>query len=69
MINIEIMRAFVRYRAILRETDELRAYLRKLDRKRNESFRYLVDKFDAFHQKETSRAPIGYKPPSPQNKP
>lgn len=66
-INIEIMRAFVRYRAILRETDELRADLRKLDRKLNESFRYLVEKIDALHQKEASRAPIGFKTPSPKD--
>jgi len=61
-INIEIMRAFARYRALLRENEELKKEILKLDAKLNKAFKFLLDKLDALHQKKnTPRNPIGYK--------
>lgn len=61
-INIEIMRAFARYRALLRENDELRNEISKLDAKLNQAFKYLLEKLDALHQKSNEpRKPIGYR--------
>jgi len=64
-INIEIMRAFAKYRALLKDNEELRREIAKLDVKFNRSFKYLLDKLDALHQKQTKPMnPIGYKPQS-----
>jgi hypothetical protein len=60
-INIEIMRAFSHYRALLFENDEIRKEIKNLDRKLNEAFRYLLDRIDELHQKKIERKPIGYK--------
>jgi len=61
-INIEIMRAFARYRALLRENEELKKEILKLDAKLNQAFKFLLDKLDALHQKANEpRKPIGYK--------
>jgi hypothetical protein len=61
-INIEIMRAFARYRALLRENEELKKEILKLDAKLNHAFKFLLDKLDALHQKSNKdRKPIGYK--------
>lgn len=61
-INIEIMRAFARYRALLRENEELKKEILKLDSKLNQAFKFLLDKIDALHQKaNTPFNPIGYK--------
>jgi len=60
-INIEIMRAFARYRALLVENDELRKEIAALDKKLGEAFKYLLTKIDALHQKQKERQPIGYK--------
>lgn len=61
-INIEIMRAFARYRALLRENEELRNEIKNLDRKLSEAFRFLLEKIDALHEaKNESRKPIGFK--------
>ncbi len=60
-INIEIMRAFSHYRALLYENDELRKEIKNLDKKLNEVFRYLLDRIDELHQKKNERKPIGYK--------
>ncbi len=61
-INIEIMRTFARYRALLRENEELRKEIVKLDSKLNQAFKYLLEKLDALHQKSNEpRKPIGYK--------
>lgn len=64
-INIEIMRAFAKYRALLKDNEELRKVIAKLDVKLNSSFKYLLDKIDALHQKQNKPMnPIGYKPQS-----
>lgn len=45
-INIEIMRAFARYRAILLENKELKQEIQALDKKLNKAFKYLLGKID-----------------------
>jgi hypothetical protein len=61
-INIEIMRSFARYRSLLRENEELKIEILKLDNKLNQAFKYLLDKIDALHQKAIiPRKPLGYK--------
>ncbi len=61
-INIEIMRAFVRYRALLKENEELKDEIRKLDAKLNSAFKFLLDKLDAMHHKSNlPRIRVGFK--------
>lgn len=61
-INIEIMRAFAVYRAMLIEDKSLRKEIKALDEKINKVFRIMLDKIDALHQeKAKSRKKIGYK--------
>lgn len=61
-INIEIMRAFARYRALLRENEDLKKEILKLDSKLNQAFKFLLDRIDALHQKaNTPINPIGFK--------
>ena len=63
-INIDIMRAFAKYRAILMEDKDLRSEIRALDDKINNVFKYLLDKIDALHQNKIEEKPrkrIGYK--------
>lgn len=49
-INIEIIRTFARYRAMLMESKGLKAEIKALDEKINKIFKYLLDKIDALHQ-------------------
>jgi hypothetical protein len=67
-INIEIMRAFSHYRALLYENDELRKDIINLDKKLNVAFRYLLDRIDELHQKKNDRKPIGYRNYQDNNK-
>jgi len=61
-INIEIMRAFARYRSFLRENEELKKEILNLDSKLNQAFQFLLEKLDALHQKaDIPRKPIGFK--------
>lgn len=61
-INIEIMRSFARYRALLRQHDDLRTEIQRIDDKVNNTFQYLLERIDAFHQKENApRKKIGFK--------
>ena len=61
-INIEIMRAFARYRALIKETEVLKTETANLDAKLNQAFKYLLEKIDNLHQKENKpRNAIGYK--------
>jgi hypothetical protein len=61
-INIEIMRAFTRYRAFLKENKELRNELMALDSKLNASVKFLIKRIDALHQKNIKpRVQIGFK--------
>ena len=45
-INIEIMRAFARYRSLLNENKVLRNEIRTLDKKLNEAVKYLLERLD-----------------------
>jgi hypothetical protein len=61
-INIEIMRAFARYRSLLKENEELKKEILKPDAKLNQAFRVLLEKIDALHQKaNTPMKPVGFK--------
>lgn len=62
-VNIEIMRAFAKYRALLIESKDLRQELRALDEKINQIFKFLLGKIDALSQKQIDlpRKKIGYK--------
>jgi hypothetical protein len=63
-INIEIMRAFVKYRVMLREHDDLRKQLKVLDKKINTVFKYLLTRIDSLHKQnipEKPRRKIGFK--------
>ena len=60
-INIEIMRAFSKYRSLLRQNTELKEEITKLDAKLNKAFQYLLEKIDALQQqKYAPRKPLGY---------
>ena len=63
-INIEIVRAFVRYRALILENQDIRSEIRAVDDKINKLFKLLLEKIDALHQKKIEEKPrkrIGYK--------
>lgn len=60
-INIEIMRAFSRYRALILENKELKKEIKALDSKINQSFRFLLEKIDALTPLYKDRKRIGYK--------
>jgi len=62
-VNIEIMRAFANYRALLIDSKDFRGELKSLDDKINQLFRFLLGKFDALSQKHVDppRKKIGFK--------
>lgn len=62
-INIEIMRAFVQYRALLIENSELRKEIESLDKKVNKGFRYILQQIDELKpsSKPSKLKRIGYK--------
>jgi hypothetical protein len=61
-VNIEIMRAFARYRALLIENQDLKGEIRAMDDKINKVFKFLLDRLDELHQIESKpRKKIGYK--------
>ncbi len=63
-INIEIMRTFARYRAMLMDNKDLNSEIKALDDKINKVFKFLLDKIDALHQKKIEGNPrkkVGYK--------
>jgi len=63
LVNIEIMRAFARYRFLLKENEELKDEILKLDKKVGEIFRYLLERIDELQEKQQlPRKRIGYKP-------
>ena len=63
LINIEIMRAFARYRALLRETSDLKMAMNELDKKFTKAFNYLLSRLDELHQKKSlPRKRMGYLP-------
>ena len=61
-MNIEIMRAFARYRSLLRENEDLRKEIKILDNKLNKAFKYLMERLDELHQqKNKQRKAVGFK--------
>jgi hypothetical protein len=60
-INIDIMRAFARYRVLFRETEILNKNLKTLDNKLDRSFQFLLEKIDAADKPKRKRRPIGFK--------
>ena len=62
-VNIEIMRAFSKYRALLRGNDDLKQEIKNLDSKLNQAVQFLINRMDSLNQKkETIKPePIGYK--------
>lgn len=61
-VNIEIMRTFAKYRALIKETADLKIEIKNLDNKLDKLFRYLLGKIDALHQtKIKARKRLGYK--------
>jgi hypothetical protein len=62
-VNIEIMRAFASYRALLIDSKDFRRELKALDDKINQIFKFLLEKLDALSQKQIDlpRKKIGYK--------
>ena len=62
-VNIEIMRAFANYRALLIDSKDFRRELKSLDDKINQLFRFLLGKIDALNQKhfDQPRKKIGFK--------
>ena len=60
-INIEIMRAFSRYRALILESKDLKKEITALDGKINTAFKYLLQKIDALSLSYKDREKIGYK--------
>jgi hypothetical protein len=50
-VNIEIMRAFASYRALLIDSKDFRRELKALDDKINQIFKFLLEKLDALNQK------------------
>jgi hypothetical protein len=61
-VNIEIMRAFAKYRAFLIDNQDLKSEIRAMDDKINKVFKFLLDRIDELHQeKSTPRKMIGFK--------
>lgn len=62
-MNIDIMRAFARYRAYLIDNKDISKRLEELDDKINRVFKYLLDKIQGFDSNKLSdaRNKIGYK--------
>ena len=62
LINIEIMRAFARYRALINETIELKHELQAMDDKFTQAFNYLLKRLDELHHKQRQpRIRIGFR--------
>ena len=62
-MNIEIMRAFARYKAFLVENVDINKRIEELDDKINRVFKYLLDKIQGFDSNKSSdaRNKIGYR--------
>jgi len=62
-VNIEIMRAFAKYRALLMESKDFRLELKSLDEKITHIFKFLLEKIDALSQKplQNPMRKIGYR--------
>jgi hypothetical protein len=63
-INIEIMRAFASYRAMLMENKKLKSDINALDIKLEKTFQFLLKKIDALAPRYIKRKKIGFKFPT-----
>ncbi len=63
LINIEIMRAFVRYRALISQNEEIKEKIDALDDKINYVFKYLLEKIEEYKpiSLDKDRKRIGFK--------
>lgn len=63
LANIEIMRAFANYRALLMESKDFKKELQAMDQKIDQVFNFLFQKIDALNQNrnEVPRKKIGYR--------
>ena len=62
LMNIEIMRAFSRYRSLIKESEELKNQMGILDKKFTQAFNYLLKRLDELHQKKLHpRTRIGFR--------
>lgn len=57
-VNIGIMRTFAHYRNLLLENSELKKDIFALDKKLNESFKYLLERLDQLSEDTPSRAVV-----------
>lgn len=62
------MRAFALYRTMLKENEELKKEIKKLDSKLNTAFKYLLDKLDALSEKKKRKRPLGFEIPKKDKK-
>lgn len=60
-MNIEIMRAFAKYRQLLIENDSLKKEVKNLDEKLNKAFQFLMNRIDEMGRKNAERKPLGFK--------
>ena len=62
-VNIEIMRAFANYRALLIASKDFRLELKALDEKITQIFKFLLQKIDALSQRPSNQPVkrIGYR--------
>ena len=60
-MNIEIMRAFAKYRALILENSELKTEIIELDKKLNAALLHLLKKIDALTPRYVDRKKIGYR--------
>lgn len=62
IINVEIMRAFVKFRGLLNENKEIKKQISDLDDKMNQAFRFLLEKIEKLQPKtlDKHRKRIGY---------
>jgi hypothetical protein len=68
-MNIDIMRYFSRYRALILEDKDLNKEIIALDRKLNESMRFMLGKIDALAVRFAKRKRIGFKIPKKRRTP
>lgn len=60
LINVEIMRAFARYRGLLKEHNEMKKTISDLDNKINNIFKFLLQRIDELHEEKGKKKRIGF---------
>lgn len=67
LINIEIMRAFVKYRSILVENTAMKLEISRIDEKLNQAFQFLLDKLKGNSSNAAERTKIGFRQAQSRN--